>query len=161
MYLVPKNSKASKTNSASKASKAKHPKAPTTSNMDSWTCDQLKDYLREQKGRHSNMNKDELLELAKLYSQKPKEDPKIAAAYEIHYAEILQKRKLFKVSDQITREDIFSFDIVLSNKFVFDKIVVNRFLSCCPIEIENEVVDTGIKQPADKAKCSKCLKLFF
>ena len=153
---MPKNSKkASKTNAAPKVSKTKPPKIPTTSNMDGWTCEQLKDYLREQKGRHSNMNKDELLELAKLYSQKPKEDPKVAADYQIHYAEILQKRKLFQVTDKMSRENIFSFDIVLSNKFVFDKVVVNTFLSCCPIEIDNEVVDTGIKQPADKAKYPK------
>ena len=151
---MPKNNRASKTNTAPKVSKTKPPKVPTTS-MDSWTCDQLKDYLREQKGRHSNMNKDELLELAKLYSQKPKEDPKITADYETHYAEILQKRQLFKITDKMSRENIFSFDIVLSKKFVFDKVVVNTFLSCCPIEIDNEVVDTGIKQPADKAKCSK------
>ena len=123
--------------------------------MKDWTVEELKDYLRDQKGRHSNMKRDELLELAKLYSQKPKEDPKVAADYEIHYAEILQKRKLFQVTDKLSRENIFSFDIVLSKKFVFDKVVVNTFLSCCPIEIDNEVVDTGIKQPADKAKCSK------
>ena len=70
------------------------------------------------------MNRDDLIQLAKLYANKSKEDPKITADYETHYAEILQKRKLFKVSDQITRENIFSFDIVSPNTFVFDKVVV-------------------------------------
>ena len=45
--------------------------------MDDWTVIQLKNYLRDQKGKHSNMNRTELLDLAKLYAQKPAEDPNI------------------------------------------------------------------------------------
>ena len=60
--------------------------------MDDWTVIQLKNYLREQKGKHSNMNRTELLDLAKLYAQKPAEDPNITAAYD----ELLQKRKMFE-----------------------------------------------------------------
>ena len=140
---------------ASKASKAVKVLAP---NMDDWTCEQLTDYLREQKGRHSNMNRASLLELAKLYEKKPKEDPKIAVAYEVHYAEILKKRKLFETADVIDRTNISLFDLILPKSFGFDKVMVNSFLTCCDIEIEEEVVDTGIIQPAKKAQCSKNYK---
>ena len=100
------------------------------------------------------MNRDELIQLAKLYANKPKEDPKVAEAYEIHYAQILEKRKLFKITDDMDRSNIFNFDIILPKEFSFNQIVVNTFLTCCPIEIDNEVVDTGIERPADKAQCS-------
>ena len=123
--------------------------------MEGWTCEDLKNYLRTQKGKHSNMNRNELLELAKLYAKKPKEDPKVAEAYEIHYADVLQKRKMFKITDKMDRTNIYSFDIILPPKFDFNQITVNTFLTCCDIEIEEEVVQTGIERPADKAQCSK------
>ena len=151
-------SKASKGFKASKASTSKAVKVPAP-NMDDWTVEQLKDYLREQKGRHSNMNRASLLELAKLYKKKPKEDPKIAVAYEEHFAEILQKRKLFETADILDRTNISSFDLILPKSFEFDKVMVNSFLTCCDIEIEEEVVDTGIIQPAKKAQCSKLYRI--
>ena len=123
--------------------------------MSDWSVDELKDYLRDQKGRHSNMKKQDLLDLAKLYAQKPKEDPQIAVAYESHFADIVKKRQKFKITDNLSRTNIFEFDIILPPRFVFDQIVVNTFLTCCPIEIDKEVVDTGIVRPANKAKCSK------
>ena len=56
---------------------SKKGKKGKSSNMDDWTVIQLKNYLRDQKGKHSNMNRTELLNLAKLYAQKPAEDPNI------------------------------------------------------------------------------------
>ena len=123
--------------------------------MEGWNCDDLKNYLRSQKGKHSNMNRKELLELAKLYSKKPKEDPKVAEAYEILYADVLRKRKMFLITNKMDRTNIYSFDIILPKEFEFNQITVNTFLTCCDIEIENEVVQTGIDRPADKAQCSK------
>ena len=123
--------------------------------MERWNCDDLKNYLRTQKGKHSNMNRKELLELAKLYAKKPKEDPKVAEAYEILYADVLRKRKMFLITNKMDRTNIYSFDIILPKEFEFNQITVNTFLTCCDIEIENEVVETGIERPADKAQCSK------
>ena len=123
--------------------------------MEGWNCDDLKNYLRTQKGKHSNMNRKELLELAKLYAKKPKEDPKVAEAYEILYADVLQKRKMFLITNKMDRTNIYSFDIILPKEFEFNQITVNTFLTCCDIEIENEVVQTGIDRPADKAQCLK------
>ena len=42
-------------------------------------------------------------------SEKPKEDPKVAEAYEIHYADVLKKRKMFKITDKMDRTNIYSF----------------------------------------------------
>ena len=120
--------------------------------MDGWTVKQLQDYLREQNGKHSNMNRTELLDLAKLYAKKPVEDPSIAAAYDEHYAELLQKRKMFEKINKVTKTNIFQFDIVLPKTFAFNQIVVNKYLMTRSIEIESEVVDVAIEKPADKGK---------
>ena len=91
------------TKTASKAAKKKASKKKKLPGMDGWTVKQLQDYLREQNGNHSNMNRTELLDLAKLYAKKPVEDPHIAAAYDEHYAELLQKRKMFEKINKVTK----------------------------------------------------------
>ena len=83
--------------------------------------------------------------------KKPKEDPKVIEAYDIHFEGIVKKRKLFLKSDVMEKMNIYSFDVILPPEFAFNQIIVNSFLTCCQIELEpNEVVDTGIDRPADK-----------
>ena len=58
----------------------KPPQKPKKSagDMNSWTVDKLKDYLRR-KGARLTGNRTELLDLAKCYAAEPEENPAIIA----------------------------------------------------------------------------------
>ena len=65
--------------------------------MESKTVKELKTYLKEQGGKCSNMNKAQLVSLAKLYEQKPSENPTVAARYEEHCQVLVEKERYLKI----------------------------------------------------------------
>ena len=90
--------------------------------MESKTVNELKAYLRERSGKCSNMNKAQLVSLAKLYEQKPSEDPNVSTKYEEHCHNLVEKRKVFENTANLTRTNISLFDFNFPKEFVFNHI---------------------------------------
>ena len=120
--------------------------------MEKKTVKELKTYLKEHGGKRSNMNKAELVNLAKLYEQKEIEDHSVTTKYEEHYQILVEKRKIFEDTATLIRTNITTFDFNFPREFNFNQKTVNNFLTQRLIEIEEEIVQTGIEKPADKGK---------
>lgn len=120
--------------------------------METKTVKELKAYLKENGGKCSNMNKAQLVSLAKLYEQKPSENPTVAAKYEEHCQILVEKRKVFENSAHLVKTNISAFEFNSPKEFKLNQRTVNNFLTQRLVEIEEEVVQTGIEKPADKGK---------
>ena len=73
-----KKPKNEKTQAEKKLQMAKEPTKKFSLDMNSWTVEKLKDYLRR-KGARLTGNRSELLDLAKCYAAEPEENPAIIA----------------------------------------------------------------------------------
>ena len=65
---------------------------------------------------------------------------------------MVEKRKIFENTAHLVRTNISAFDFNFPKQFKLNQRTVNIFLTQRLVEIEEEVVQTGIEKPADKGK---------